>query len=126
FLTAALLFTVAALASYLAGQWLALVLLPAPLALAGFYAHSFLQKRRLHQQLRTIVDELKQIPAEHQWLGVQVSSLHWRGNRMAEHLSKLCERKGVGLVTIGKRSRLTLRQEPRTANCRRSDFLAYY
>lgn len=126
FLTAAVLFSVAALGSYLAGQWIALVLLPVLLALTGFYAHTTLQKRYIHKQLRAAVDELKQLPADHQWLGIRISSLYWRGNSMANYLSKICERKGIGLVTIGKKSGLTLRQEPRLANCRRSDFLAYY
>jgi hypothetical protein len=126
YLTAATLFCLAAFACFMAGSWLALTIIPALLAVAGFYLHSTLRKRYLEQRLSTAVDELRQQPADHQWLGIQVSSLHWRGNPMADYLSKLCERRGIGLITVGKRARLTLRQEPRKASCRRLDFLSYY
>lgn len=126
YLTAVLLFAIPALITYENGQWILLAVLPLVLAVAGFYLHSLLRKRYFHRQLQNAVEDLKQQPADHQWISVGVSSLSWRGNPMADYLSKLCERKGVGLVTLGKRSRLTLRQEPRPANCRRHDFLSYY
>lgn len=126
YLSAIVLFACAAAWCYLLGMWVTLALLPLTLALAGFVAHTQLRRRCLRRQLHIAVDRLKQQPADHQWLGVQVSSLNWRGNAMAAYLSKLCERKGVGLLTMGKRARLTLHQEPRPATCRRHDFLAYY
>ncbi len=126
YLTAASIFGAAAFLCYLTGNWLMMALIPAILAVAGFILHSNLRKRYMQQQLKAAVDQLKQQPADHQWLGLQVSSLCWRGNAMADYLSKLCERKGIGLLTVGKRSRLTLRQEPRLATCRRTDFLSYY
>ncbi|MBX0335247.1 hypothetical protein K3G39_18590 [Pontibacter sp. HSC-14F20] len=126
YLTAAAIFGVAAYSCYLAGSWLAMAAIPALLAVAGFVLHSRLRKRYIQQQMKTTVDQLKQQPGDHQWLGIQVSSLCWHGNAMANYLSKLCERKGIGLLTVGKRSRLTLRQEPRLATCRRTDFLSYY
>ncbi|MDO6390192.1 hypothetical protein Q4E40_08645 [Pontibacter sp. BT731] len=126
YLTAASIFGAASYACYLVGSWLAMAAIPAILAVAGFVLHSRFRKHYIQQQLKVAVDQLKQQPGDHQWLGIQVSSLCWRGNAMADYLSKLCERKGVGLLTIGKRSRLTLRQEPRLATCRRTDFLSYY
>lgn len=126
YFTAGLIFAAVAALCYMVGSWLALAALPVLLAVAGFVLHTKLRNRYIRQQLRAAVDQLKQQPADHQWLGVQVSSLCWRSNSMADYLSKLCERKGIGLLTIGKRSRLTLRQEPRLANCRRTDFLSYY
>ncbi|WP_299702503.1 hypothetical protein [uncultured Pontibacter sp.] len=126
YLTAITLFSIAALACFMAGSWLATAVIPPLLAVAGFYLHSTLKRRYLERQLSTAVDELRQQPADHQWLGIRVSSLHWGGNPMADYLSKLCERRGIGLITVGKRARLTLRQEPRLANCRRQDFLSYY
>lgn len=126
YLTAALLFAISALVCYVAGSWLAFAIVPVLLAVTGFYLHATLRKRYLLRQLNTAVEELKQQPADHQWLGVRVSSLYWRDNPMADYLSKLCEKRGIGLITVGRRARLTLRQEPRLAACRRVDFLSYY
>ncbi|SIT93863.1 hypothetical protein [Pontibacter indicus] len=126
YLTATAIFGTAAYLCYLTGSWLIMASIPALLAFIGFHLHSRLRKRYIQQQLKAAVDQLKQQPADHQWLGIRVSSLCWRSNAMADYLSKLCERKGIGLLTVGKRSRLTLHQEPRPATCRRSDFLSYY
>jgi hypothetical protein len=126
YLTALTLLAGTAYVCYETDQWVALAIVPALIALAGFFIHSRLQDRRLNKQLTTAVDELKHFPANHQWLGIQVSSLSWRNNQLADRLSKLCERRGIGLITVGKRSQLTLRQEPRNATCRRTDFLDYY
>lgn len=126
YLTAVSIFGAAAYLCYISGSWLTMAFIPAILAVAGFFLHSKLRKRYLQLQLRATVDQLRQQPGDHQWLGIQVSSRHWRSNAMADYLSKLCERKGIGLLTVGKRSRLTLHQEPRLATCRRSDFLSYY
>ncbi|PKV63273.1 hypothetical protein [Pontibacter ramchanderi] len=126
YLTAASVLGTAAYLCFLTGNWLALAILPAALAALVFFVHSRLCQHYMQQQLKEAVDQLKQQPGDHQWLGIQVSSLCWRGNAMANYLSKVCERKGIGLLTIGKRSRLTLRQEPRLATCRRTDFLSYY
>lgn len=126
YLTALLLLSASATFCYLQDMWLTLAVLPLLLAVAGSVVHALLRKRYLQKQLQAAVECLKQQPADHQWLALQVSSLNWRGNAMADYLSKLCERKGVGLLTKGKRGRLTLHQEPRMASCRRHDFLAYY
>ncbi|MCP2043633.1 hypothetical protein [Pontibacter sp. HSC-36F09] len=126
YVTAGSIFGVAAYLCYQTGSWLAMASIPAILAVAGFVLHSRLRKRYIQQQMKNAVDQLRQQPGDHQWLGIQVSSLCWRGNAMANYLSKLCERKGIGLLTVGRRSRLTLRQEPRLASCRRTDFLSYY
>ncbi len=126
YLTALLLLSGTGLFCYATDMWLALAVLPLSLALAGYAVHALLRKRYLQRQLHDAVDHLKQQPADHQWLGIQISSLCWRGNAMAGYLSKLCERKGIGLLTMGTRARLTLHQEPRLASCRRHDFLTYY
>ena len=126
YILAGAIFGLAAYGCYLAESWLAMAAIPALLAVAGFFLHSRLRTRFMEHQLKAAVDQLKQQPGDHQWLGIQVSSLCWRSNEMANFLSKLCERKGIGLLTLGQRSRITLRQEPRLATCRRTDFLSYY
>ena len=126
FLTALLLLTGTAGMGYYLNQWLVLWVMPFFMAVAGFLLHSILEKRRLSNQVVTAVDELKNFPADEQWLCIGVSSLCWRNNALAEKLSELCEHRGIGLITIGKRTRITLRQEPRTVKCRRADFLSYY
>lgn len=126
YLTAAALFAGTALTGYVLGQWIVLWVLPLFMAVAGFSLHSRLKKRILYRQLRAAVAEIKGLPADEQWLGIRVSSLCWRKNALAERLAEICRHRGIGLVTVGKRARPTLRQEPRTASCRRADFLCYY
>jgi hypothetical protein len=126
YITAIILLAGTSYFCYATAHWVALAIVPILTALAGFFIHSRLQDRRINKQLTAAVDELKNLPADHQWLGIQISSLSWRNNQMADRLSKLCERRGIGLLTVGKRAQLTLRQEPRNATCRRTDFLAYY
>lgn len=126
YLTAATLFTATALTGNVLGQWIVLWVLPLFMAVAGFYLHSRLKKRQLHRKLAAAVSEIKHLPADEQWLGIRVSSLCWRKNALAERLEEMCRHRGIGLVTVGKRARPTLRQDPRTADCRRADFLCYY
>ncbi|MBD1396905.1 hypothetical protein H9Q13_06990 [Pontibacter sp. JH31] len=126
FVTSVLLLAATAGIGYYLNLWLILWVMPLFVAVAGFVVHSALEKRRLQRQMLKSVDELKDFPADEQWLCIEVSSLSWRHNSLAEKLSALCERRGIGLITIGKRARITLHQEPRAVKCRRDDFLSYY
>lgn len=55
-----------------------------------------------------------------------MSSLTFRNNSLASHMLAMCERRGIGVITVGKRAKVVLMQEPRTLTCRRGDFLSHY
>ncbi|MDX5422371.1 MAG: hypothetical protein LPK14_08970 [Hymenobacteraceae bacterium] len=95
-------------------------------ALAGLMLHSVLEKKHLKRRIEQVVDTLKKLPANEQWLGISISSLCFRNNSLANHLLQLCQRRGIGLITVGKRSKVVLMQEPATTTCRRGDFLSHY
>lgn len=105
--------------------WLAV---PASLVLAtaGFILHSVFEKQSRFRKISNLVDALKLTPANEQWLGLSMSSLVFRNNSLANQLLNLCERRGIGLITVGKRAKVVLIKEPRTHTCRQGDFLSYY
>ena len=109
-------------------KWPALYMLPAALSVAatGFALHSVLERNSLKNKLDRLLDSLKKLPADEQWLGISVSSLTFRHNSMATHLLDVCKRRGIGVITVGKRAKVVLMQEPVRQTCRRGDFLSYY
>lgn len=125
YLTAALLL---ALTFYTGVQVAKLSLLyAAPAAAAAvFVLHGYLERQGLKKKLGKLLDQMKKTPADEQWLGMSVSSLTFRGNVLAKHLLDLCERRGIGVITVGKRAKVVQLQEPKTQTCRRGDFLAQY
>ncbi|PRY16520.1 hypothetical protein CLV24_101366 [Pontibacter ummariensis] len=108
------------------GHWLAFTLLPVLVAITTFLLHSLLEKRYLQNKITAMVDEVRKLPANEQWLGISISSLTFRQNGLAQHLLDTCQRRGIGVITVGKRAKVVLMQEPQAKVCRRGDFLSYY
>ncbi|MFD2514407.1 hypothetical protein ACFSRY_11060 [Pontibacter locisalis] len=100
--------------------------LPFVVAIAGYFLHSILEKNFLKRKLKTLVNSLDKQHANEKWLGISISSLYFRNNSLASYFLKYCQRKGIGLVTVGKRSKVVRMLEPRTSVCRRGDYLSYY
>lgn len=107
-------------------HWALLYLLPVVVAITGFILHSLLEKKYLERRLERLVDELKKTPADEQWLGISISSLALRHNALASHFISICKRRGIGVITVGKRAKVVQLQESRTICCLRGDFLSYY
>ena len=107
-------------------HWALVYLLPVVAALTGFVLHSLLEKKYLEHRLEQLVNELKNTPADEKWLGLSISSLTFRHNALANHFLDICKRRGIGIITVGKRAKVMQLQEPHTVNCRRGDFLSYY
>ncbi|MER2996314.1 hypothetical protein [Pontibacter populi] len=105
-----------------------LVMLIAPIVVApiGFMLHTFLIKKYNHRQLETLLDNVKLAPADEQWIGLSISSLVLRNNALAKTLLDMCHQKGLGLITVGKRSKVVLMQRPLNKVSRRNDYLCYY
>lgn len=102
--------------------WAAVVLV----ALTGFILHTVLLKVYLKRSINKFVDKLKAHQANEQWLGLSISSLAFRNNSLARHLLKLCKRRGIGIITVGKRAKVVVMQEPHTNICRKGDFLSHF
>lgn len=95
-------------------------------AVAGFILHTYLLKSYLKRSINSLMDVLKMHQSNEQWLGLSISSLAFRNNDIATYFLKLCQRRGVGVITVGKRAKVVLMQEPRTNVCRKGDFLSHY
>ncbi len=96
------------------------------LAASAFALHTYLEKRLKTRYLLSLLNELKKTQADEQWLGISVSSLTFRHNYLAKQLLAACERRGIGIITVGQRAKVVLLKEPRPAVCRRGDFLSHY
>ncbi|MBF9253964.1 hypothetical protein I2I11_11730 [Pontibacter sp. 172403-2] len=126
-ITAFVLFTTLLFSGKTIGYYgVVLYLLPVVAGLTGFILHSLLEKKYLKYRLKRLVDELKKTPADEQWIGISVSSLTFRHNALAAYFVNICKRRGIGVLTVGKRAKVVQLQEPRTVHCRRGDFLSYY
>ena len=95
-------------------------------ALGGFILHTYLAKAYLKLQLESMIEEMKQYKANEQWLGLSVSSLVFRNNSLANYFLKLCQSRGIGLITVGKRAKVSLLQEPRIRISHHGDFISHY
>jgi len=128
FASAALLFVAALYIAIKVAGLSYLYALPAAAAVAaaGFVLHSMLEKNRLQRKLEHLLNDLKKAPADQQWLGISISSLAFRQNELAKHLLSVCHRRGIGVITVGKRAKVVQLQEPVTQICRRGDFLSLY
>ncbi|MBC5993471.1 hypothetical protein [Pontibacter cellulosilyticus] len=95
-------------------------------AVAGFILHTYLLKYYLKRRVNNLLDVLKMHQSNEQWLGLSISSLVFRNNNLASYFLKLCQRRGIGVITVGKRAKVVLMQEPRTNVSRKGDFLSHY
>ncbi|MCC9167645.1 hypothetical protein [Pontibacter harenae] len=91
-----------------------------------FLIHSLLEKKFKVNKLRKIVSSFKQVPADEKWVGLSMSSLNFRRNRLAENFLALCRKNGIGVITVGQRAKVVLKQEPQQVPCPAEDFLTYY
>ena len=98
----------------------------AAVAAAGYALHSALEKMNLKRRLERLLNDLKKTPGDEQWLGLSISSLAFRQNNLAKHLLTVCQRRGIGVITVGKRAKVVQLLEPKTQICRRGDFLSLY
>ncbi|RIJ42841.1 hypothetical protein [Pontibacter oryzae] len=96
------------------------------MATTGFVLHTVLDKQNRFRKISNLVDALKLTPANEQWLGLSISSLAFRNNSLANKLLELCERRGIGLITVGKRVKVVIIKEPRPQTCQQGDFLTHY
>jgi hypothetical protein len=126
YLTTVVVLAASATLGYFAGHWALLWLMPLLAAVTGFFVHSRLEMRSLGNQMERMMEEIKKLPADERWLGISISSMSFRNNSLADKLLELCQHKGIGLITVGRRAKVVLLQEPRTSVCRKGDYLSYY
>lgn len=128
YMTAGLLLLASLYIGIMLAQQPYLYVLPAAavVAVAGYALHGTLEKKHLKRKLEFLLNDLKKTPADEQWLGLSISSLSFRQNPLAKHLLAICERRGIGVITVGKRAKVVQLLEPQTQVCRRGDFLSLY
>lgn len=126
YLVAALLFAATLYTGLRTGHWALLYVLPIVAALAGLLLYTVLEKKHLKRKVEHLLEDIMSLPADERWVGISISSLVFRNNDLAKHLLSVCQRRGVGVITVGKRAKVVLMQEPQTQSCRRGDFLSHY
>lgn len=126
YLVAALLFAATLCIGLKTAHWAFLYLLPVITAVAGFILYSVLEKKHLKRKAVHLLEDIRHLHADERWLGISISSLVFRNNDLARYLLSVCQRHGIGVITVGKRAKVVLMQEPKTQTCRRGDFLSHY
>ncbi|GAB3820555.1 hypothetical protein [Pontibacter rugosus] len=107
-------------------HWSIRFVLPVLLAATAFITHTLLEERHLKKKIASLLDDLKRAPADEQWIGLSLSSLTFRNNLLAQYFLATCKQRGIGVITVGKRAKVVMLQEPKTVTCRRGDFLSHY
>lgn len=126
YIVAALLFTATLYIGLIAAHWAFLYVMPIVAGISGFVLSTLLEKKHLKRKIEHLLDDIMNLHANERWLGISISSLVFRNNDLAKHLLSVCQRRGVGVITVGKRAKIVLMQEPQTQTCRRGDFLSHY
>ncbi|GHA76995.1 hypothetical protein [Pontibacter akesuensis] len=126
YVTLLLVLAVSLFLAWESGHWAIRFVLPAVLGCAAFLFHTLLEEKYLRLKLCAFLDSMKKTPADEQWLGLSISSLAFRNNPLGKFFLKTCHQRGIGIITVGKRSKVILLQEPKTIVCRRGDFLSHY
>lgn len=119
-------------ASFLAGwkmllwPWWYALALGLLMGFVAFTAHTLLARKSLKSKVTRLVQHLSHLPADEQWLGLSISSLTFRNNTLAKHLLAICKQRGIGMITVGKRSKVVQLLEPVTQKPSNGDYLAKY
>lgn len=92
------------------------------LYLCSLAIHWYFCKRKM----MGLVNYLKRLPANEKWIGLSISSQAFKRNKLAESFLATCRDKGIGVITVGKRSKVVLMLEPKSYNRRSGDFLSFY
>lgn len=108
------------------GSILVMLISPVVVAPIGYLLHTHLQKKYLSRQVENLLNNVKQVPADEQWIGLSLSSLVFRNNPLAKIVMDMCRDKGIGLITVGQRNKVILMQRPQNKPSRHSDYLRYY
>lgn len=96
-------------------------------ALPVAYFTSFFTHRTIRQrQVSNVVEAFKRLPSNQKWLGISISSQIVKRNKLADHLLAVCRERGIGVLTVGKRSKVVLMLEPQNTTRRQGDYLSYY
>ncbi len=95
-------------------------------ALATLILHSTVETNQLKKKIGCMVHNLRNFPANEQWLGISISSLIFRNNLLAHHLLTLCRQQGIGVLTVGQRAKVVLLQEPKAVQSQGANFVSNY
>jgi hypothetical protein len=108
------------------GNILVMLIAPVVVAPIGYLLHTHFVKKYLNHQIENLLNNVKQVPADEQWIGLSISSLVFRNNPLAKIVMDMCRDKGIGLITVGQRNKVILMQRPQNKPSRHSDYLRHY
>ncbi|MEM6964703.1 MAG: hypothetical protein AAF573_08065 [Bacteroidota bacterium] len=99
-------------------------LLPLYVWMISALVYALLTWRSYRHQTMDVIDQLKQYPANEQWLAFSKDSFESLKKKNQKDLKKICRARGIGLVIYNKR--ITVLTKPKFKWHWGKDFLKYY
>lgn len=108
-----------------AGTWLKWFF-PVLAFVPSYFLCGYLFRKLLHNKLSKMLRQLSRCPADEKWLVLNLSSRKLSRNPWAEQIFDTCRAKGIGVLTIGERKKITIAQAAQQKPRRDGDFLSFY
>ena len=100
--------------------------LPLNLFALGGLLYALFTRRSMQHQVVEVIDQLKQYPANEQWLAFSKDSLNQLPKSKKHLLEWMCRKEGIGILIISRFGRVKTWVEPKRKWKWRGDFLKYY
>lgn len=88
--------------------------------------YGFFTKNSVRHQIIKVVKQIKQYPANRQWLACSADSLDRLSDKKQKELLSICKTQGIGLLYVDKKNRVTVLVKPKFRWKWLGDFLSYY
>jgi len=99
-------------------------LLPLSVFLFGASLYALITWRSVRHLVADVLSQIKQYPANEQWLAVSRDSLEQMSENKSKLLIQLCKNEGIGVLQVGGRRKVTVLTKPRRKIMQ--SFLKYY
>ncbi len=119
---------ITALFHWLFSHWVLIYLLPIlPAAIIGF-GYLFLTDELVMYHTTDVVNQLRQYPANEQWLALSIDANKAIVAKDLEELKRVCLRKGVGLLIVTNKNKVVVEIEVKECNLsgKSKNFLSHY
>lgn len=100
--------------------------LPLNLFLLGAVLYGLLTRNSLRHKVVDVIDQLKQYPANEQWLAFSKDSLNRLPKKKKHVLEWICRYEGIGILVVSRFGRVSSWVEPKRRWKWKGDFLSYY
>ena len=100
--------------------------LPLNMFVLGAFLFALLTRNSVQHQVADVIEQLKQYPANEQWLAFSKDSLNRLPRKKKRVLARMCRQEGIGVLIIASFGRVRIWVKPKRRWKWKGDFLNYY